>query len=285
MDRRDEDQILAEVRGEVLVLKDFVYEISTEHGPVRNLSYAGVKEIARRRGGFDLLDIKTEETETEIRAIVKIRDLENEFTVLGASVADKSKPFAYVLAHNKAERNALMKLIPAKWFSVLIGEWLERQKTQPSNQPRNITPPSPQVTGENRSQPAQPDKYLGIPATTEAPPPGSNYRQFPLMTEAGISVGVLNISPKNDEVAIVPKGKVLTDDPAVKGFLVPRVLGPLEAKYGFRYSLFADQGILQSIHIKATDKPLEDTQIKELAHAARWAFSKASERTGEAAKK
>src|SRR5208337_3157502 len=162
MDRRDEGQILAEMRGEQLV--EFVYSIRIEGRQVTNLSYAGVKEAIRRRGHVEILDIKTEQDDKEYRAIVRVRDHDNQIDVLGASTCEKTKPFAWTLAVNKAERNAWMKLIPSKWIATLIQEWLTRNKTrdQPvsrvkqdgtTNQP-NIPAPaatSPDVTAATGS--------------------------------------------------------------------------------------------------------------------------------------
>lgn len=127
MEKRDEEQILAEMRGELV--EEFVYSIPIQGKQVTNLSYAGVKEAIRKRGNVQLLEIRTEETETEIRGLVQVRDLDNRIDVLGASSADKGKPFAYVLALNKAERNAFSKLIPAKWYATLIKDWLQKHRT------------------------------------------------------------------------------------------------------------------------------------------------------------
>jgi len=127
MEKRDEEQILVEMRGELV--EEFVYSIPIQGKQVTNLSYAGVKEAIRKRGNVELLQVRTEETETEIRGLVQVRDLDNRIDVLGASSADKGKPFAYVLALNKAERNAFSKLIPAKWYATLIQDWLQKHRT------------------------------------------------------------------------------------------------------------------------------------------------------------
>src|SRR5208282_4076058 len=136
MDRRDEGQILAEMRGEQLA--DYVYSIRIEGRQVTNLSYAGVKEAIRRRGHVEILDIKTEQDDKEYRAIVRVRDHDNQIDVLGASTCEKTKPFAWTLAVNKAERNAWMKLIPSKWIATLIQEWVTRNRSR--DQPRTTKP-------------------------------------------------------------------------------------------------------------------------------------------------
>ena len=112
MDRRDENQILAEMRGELL--EESVYSIRVDNRDVTNLSYAGVKEAIRRHGQIEILEVRKEEDDREYRVLVRVRDHVNKIDVLGAATAEKVKPFAWVLAHNKAERNAFSKLLPAK---------------------------------------------------------------------------------------------------------------------------------------------------------------------------
>jgi len=79
MDRRDESQILAEMRGELI--EEFVYSVDIQGRRVTNLSYAGVKEAIRRRGNLEILEARTEETDDEIRALVRVRDHENRIDV------------------------------------------------------------------------------------------------------------------------------------------------------------------------------------------------------------
>jgi len=54
-ERRDENQILAEMRGELI--EDLVYGVDIQRRRVTNLSYAGVKEAIRRRGNLEILSI------------------------------------------------------------------------------------------------------------------------------------------------------------------------------------------------------------------------------------
>jgi hypothetical protein len=137
MDVRDEGQILAEMRGEFL--EQYVYSFTQAGKAITNLSYVGVKEAIRRRGHVQILDHKVEEVNGKYRATVLVHDIVNDIDVLGVSEAEVSKPFAYVLAVNKAERNAFMKIIPAKFYAELI-----KEKLQPSRvQPVNVTPHKP----------------------------------------------------------------------------------------------------------------------------------------------
>ena len=135
-EREDEDQIVKEMRGEIL--EHYVYSFPQGGRTVTGLSYAGVKQYVRRRGHFYIFDcecckkpVHVDETAEEFRATVKIRDLENDVEVIGVSVCEKKKPFAYVLAVNKAERNALRKLIPEKELAMIIREFSARQGSSP----------------------------------------------------------------------------------------------------------------------------------------------------------
>ena len=136
MDGKDEDQILAELKGEYL--DAFVYQFTQGDRTITSLSYTGIKEAIRRRGNYSIVDYDLKETDSTFWCIVKIHDNEKNIDALGVSEADKSKPFARVLAVNKAERNAYAKLIPAKFFAELIAEKLK------SSKPINVTPPQPE---------------------------------------------------------------------------------------------------------------------------------------------
>ena len=129
LEKRDEQQVIAEMRGEIV--RSWVYQIQLGNRTVTNLSYAGVKEAIRRRGNLSTYPcsccqktVHVEETDSEIRALVRVWDLNNNVEVLGASSAKKG-PFDFVLAVNKAERNAWRKLLPEKQIALLIEQWLK----------------------------------------------------------------------------------------------------------------------------------------------------------------
>src|SRR3972149_3978088 len=93
MDTRDENQIIMEMQGETALIEEYVYSFKQGNRQVTSLSYAGIKEMVRRRGNFEIIEAKTEENDKTIRALVKIRDLSNHVEFLGASEAEKDKPF------------------------------------------------------------------------------------------------------------------------------------------------------------------------------------------------
>lgn len=143
---------MAEMRGEQL--EEMVYSIEVQGGKKEtNLSYAGVKEYLRFRGHFKILEVRTEQDDKEYRCLIILKDLDKDIEVTGASACEKSKPFAWALAVNKAERNAYRKLIPEKTIANLIHEWLERKKPRPVG--------ASSTSGQT-----------GTPAATEAPVPG-----------------------------------------------------------------------------------------------------------------
>lgn len=262
MERRDENQILAEMRGEII--EDLVYSIDIQGRRVTNLSYAGVKEAIRRRGNIEILEIRTEENADEIRALVRVRDHENRIDVLGASSAEKKKPFAYTLAVNKAERNAFAKLVPAKWLAVLIDEYLQRKQPKP-------IPPSQE---EAQPRPAEEEWQLKVPVTKDVVAIEGG-RQLPLI-QGTTSIGMVNVLEDGSEASIVPEKPINVDSAPIQGFLLPRVLDAMKEKHaGFDYRLHIDQDrMLQAILIRGR---LDDTQVKELASASRWAFLRAME--------
>lgn len=264
MERRDEDQILAEMRGELI--NEFVYSIQLQGKTVTNLSYAGVKEAIRRSGMFEILDVRTEETEHEIRVLVKVRDLVNRIDVLGASSAEKGKPFAYVLAVNKAERNAYSKLIPAKWYATLIQDWLQKHrssKTEAAALPAEASQTSP------TSEPKVP--------ITKDPLKDPNVRQFPLV-QGTQAVGMMNVLEDGSEASIVSEKLIPADDPALVGFFFAKVLDAMVKKHpDLEYHVLEGEGgVLKVVLLRGK---LDDSQVKEVCNAARWAFSKAIERS------
>jgi hypothetical protein len=140
VEKRDEDQIIKSMRGEIV--NEWVYSFVQNGRKITALSYAGVKEAVRQRGNISWYPcehchqpVHIEETPDEIRAVVTAWDLERNVKFLGASAASKKQPFAWVLAVNKAERNALRKFLPEKQITLLIEEYLRRQNPNPVSVP------------------------------------------------------------------------------------------------------------------------------------------------------
>lgn len=275
MDKRDENQIISEMRGEIL--EDLVYDITISGKRVTNLSYAGVKEAIRRRGNFEIIgEPKIEETETTIRALVKVRDNNNRIDVLGASEADKTRPFAYTLAINKAERNAFAKLIPAKWFATLIDEYLQQKgnmpRREPQQAPKFVPPPTaPKMQGAKHLD-IDPETLSLLTATTKLE--DERLKQYPLLPDGSNQVGMIN--SLDDVTAIVPyQANLRKDHTAFTSFLFPKIIEQTCNKYDCQYEVIGTQeGSLLYILIKGK---LAEEQIKGFLTSARWAFLKAYE--------
>ena len=282
MDRRDENQILSEMRGELL--EEFVYSIRIGEREVTNLSYAGIKEAIRRRGQVEILEVRTEQDEKEYRTLVRVRDHSNNIDVLGAGAAEKNKPFAWVLAANKAERNAFGKLIPAKWYATLIQDWLSRH--DPPKQPDG-TVKAANVPTEIKPSPVSQTQTISkvplianqapwrVPVTPEQVSPDQvkqGIQQFPLLRELR-SFGMVNVL--GEEIAVVPERPVSMDNALIDGFLVRRIIEPLVAKHGLAYTFKrGNNGFLEAVLIRGK---LPDKQFNELVSGARWAFERALE--------
>src|SRR5439155_26436785 len=97
-EKRDEDQILAQMRGEVL--GTYVYSFVQSGRQITSISYAGVKEAISRRGNVSFYpctschrEIHVQETGEEIRANVTVWALSNNVKVLAAASATTKRPF------------------------------------------------------------------------------------------------------------------------------------------------------------------------------------------------
>ena len=148
-DKKDEQQIIADMQGMRHMLETWVYQFEQGGRTVTALSYAGIKEAIRRRGNFKIIERQIEETPTTYRAIIIIEDLQTNTQFMGCNEVDKKKPFAYVLALNKAERNAYAKAVPAELIATLVklrleaGDGIETISADPIStttaQPKKVT--------------------------------------------------------------------------------------------------------------------------------------------------
>jgi len=130
-EKRDEEQILAEMQNQIA--KEWVYTIDVRGQKVTSLSYAGVKEAVRRRGNFRFVpcthcgkSVHVDEDEKEYRAQVTVHDENRNVMFLGAAAVPRNYPFAWVLAVNKAERNAMRKMLPEKQIALLVEQFLRK---------------------------------------------------------------------------------------------------------------------------------------------------------------
>ena len=133
MDRKDEEQILAELDGiPAPVLDEMVYSFQSGGKKVTGLSWTGTKALAIEAGHYSIDDLKIQETETAFRVLARARDINRNVSFYG--VAEQTKkmrlhnntevddPFALQKATSKAQRNALQALLPKK----LVAEFMRR---------------------------------------------------------------------------------------------------------------------------------------------------------------
>lgn len=150
LDRLDENQSLNDLKREEF-LNELVYDAVIEGRKVTSLSITGVREAGRRRGKYKITDLRVDDDRDQFRCMMQMHDDIQQIDVVGAATCEKSKPFAYTLCINKAERNCLRKLLPEKLIAEMIKEFLERKK------PRAVT-----------SKPV-PAKQTEFPNPTESP--------------------------------------------------------------------------------------------------------------------
>lgn len=133
MNVRDDNQVLLEIQG--AFLEEFVYHFKTKEGEVTGLSWAGVKEVARRQGNVSVDEINITETPDTYRVLAKATDVSRRVSMYG--VAEQSRKMrlkngeSYDDIHSlskcvsRAQRNAIRALIPELTIKGLIEEYLK----------------------------------------------------------------------------------------------------------------------------------------------------------------
>jgi hypothetical protein len=165
MEKRDEEQILNELQGNIL--KEMFYETRDKKTVV---SWIGIKEIARNYGGIDVNLVEKSDLGEQWLVVVKATDKKNCYSMLGASTQSKlmdvhdldeagkwlkdeggkyvfhkePDPFVLQKAFSKAQRNAIRALILETYFAQMIDTWRKGAKaaptrtTAPTNGTRNV---------------------------------------------------------------------------------------------------------------------------------------------------
>jgi len=134
MERKDENQILAEIKGNVL--EEFVYSFPQGNRQITGLSYAGVKQIALKMGNIHCSEPILEENNGIWICKVKAIDVQRNLEMWGVSTQSKfmelrdgrkiKDDFCLQKCVSKAERNALRKLMPEKIIIEMLKEWQKR---------------------------------------------------------------------------------------------------------------------------------------------------------------
>lgn len=131
MERKDEDQILSEIKGNVI--EEFVYSFPQGNRQITGLSYAGVKQIALQMGNIHCEEPILQENGSCWICKVKAIDVQRNLEMWGVSVQPKfmelrggqklRDDFCIQKCVSKSERNALRKLMPEKIIISMISEW------------------------------------------------------------------------------------------------------------------------------------------------------------------
>jgi hypothetical protein len=136
MDRRDEEQIMAELDGiPSKVLEEMVYSFMAGGQKITGLSFVGVKTLALEAGHIGIVDLKVQETPDSFRVMALAKDYTRNVTFFG--IADQAKlmpmrsgapipdKFALQKAVSKAQRNAIFNLLPRKLVAEFISKCLK----------------------------------------------------------------------------------------------------------------------------------------------------------------
>jgi hypothetical protein len=164
MERADELEIISSITApEKQKYFAYSYEIITKEGPklVIGISTDGAYEIARLRGAIEVLpDIKVEEKDDYFYAVVRARDILRNTTLIGVgrqckfqigkgNIPDKDRlnEWAFVQAISKAQRNAILSIIPQEAIIGIIQqlkpEYIKKIAPPPEYQPKAEKPQKP----------------------------------------------------------------------------------------------------------------------------------------------
>jgi hypothetical protein len=143
-DRRDDDQIMAELRGEAV--EQYVYSFNQGGSTVTGLSLAGVMAVAQSMGGITCGQPVFAVDDDEITCDISATDHKNGLTVWGTATESRvmkrrdgnAQPdkFARGKALSKAQRNAIRKLIPEQIAVEMLRQFINGGKPTRGNAPR-----------------------------------------------------------------------------------------------------------------------------------------------------
>ena len=192
LERRDEEQILAEMEGKYL--DEFVYQFQQGGRTVTGLSWAGIKEIAYRMGHITVDLERLEEKETHYVIIVKATDTEKGNSRLGISTQpktmkrrtgpDEEDQFALQKAMSKAQRNAMRSLMPEEMLKTWISRFL---------------------TGKTQGKPPERKKVPSEVSTPRGEPFGSVEAVEQYLAEHGVDVSLLDFEDGGSAAYVTPK--------------------------------------------------------------------------------
>jgi len=133
IDRRDEEQMRRELMNEVM--GEYIYDFVNKEGRrIVGVSWAGAKRLARTHlPGLDVELIRVDHAEDWIGVVVKVKT--DKGSALGAAQMPAQNRFAYPIAVNKAQRNAIMNLLDEALITKAIERYLESRDPQKALEP------------------------------------------------------------------------------------------------------------------------------------------------------
>jgi len=314
MERKDEEQILAELKGHYL--EEFVYSFEHAGRRVIGLSWAGVKECAYRMGGIDVVDCRVEDKGDYWLVLAKAVDRTTGSGRYGISTQPKKMNlkdgseqedlFSLPKALSKAQRNAIRGLIPEQYIKTFLDHYLQEKRIIEAKPitPKPVEPSKlselvlvrflqdvPVIAGVDLKEygPFKKEDIANLPkenadslvksglAKSIPSPAVPEPSVVEIKSKTGTLLAIAEATPES--VVVEPSIEVRADLPLFQNFLIPRVLAPIKEKHGGQYRVDADsQGILTSISL--TDSKLDEAKVKELLNAVRWTLERAVEKAG-----
>lgn len=132
MNIKDDTQVLQEITG--AFLDEFVYSFPTKEGKVTGLSWAGVKEVARRMGNISIEDINITETPDTYRVLAKAKAIDKNVMMYGVAEQQKKMQMrtgeqiedihALSKCVSRAQRNAIRTLIPEVFIKQMLEQYI-----------------------------------------------------------------------------------------------------------------------------------------------------------------
>ncbi len=159
LDRLDDDQIVAELKGGVI--EEYVYQFPVGGQQIVGLSWVGAREAARHYRGIHAGEPKIAQDDESFTIMVQMTDTMRDLSLWGAATVPKKMKtkngevvdgFAFNKALSKAQRNALVAVLPTAVIVKTIQAFLDAKKgvrqvskpaaVPPEEAPRPPSPPA-----------------------------------------------------------------------------------------------------------------------------------------------
>ena len=114
------------------LLGEYIYSFSREGRRVVGISWAGAKRLAQKYlPGLEVELVRVDTTDKWIAVVVKAKTERG--SALGAAQVPASERFAYTIAINKAQRNAIMNLLDEAVIKHALEEYLQDSRLSRSS--------------------------------------------------------------------------------------------------------------------------------------------------------